>query len=52
MEVRDQINEVMPTATHVGVQVDLVTAGDECVIGFRAEGATYQTANQTADYIS
>jgi hypothetical protein len=47
----DQIHEVLPTATHVGVQVDLATATDECVIFFERAEPRFPAADLTADFI-
>lgn len=48
----EQIREVMPTATHVGIQVDLVTAGDECVFFFERGDPLYNAGALTADYVA
>jgi len=48
----EQIREVLSTATHVGVRVDLVTAGDECVVFFERLDPFYPVAGLTADYVS
>lgn len=47
-----QVREVLATATHVGVQLDLVTAGDECVVFFERADPFYPHAGLTADYIA
>lgn len=47
----EQIREVLPGATHVGVRVDLVTAGDECVVFFERADPLYTAGGLTADYI-
>jgi hypothetical protein len=47
----EQIREVLPTATHVGVQVDLATATDECVIFFERADPLYNAGALTADFI-
>jgi len=49
----EQIHEVLAGATHVGLQVDLVTATDECVFYFeRSEPFFGPRAGLTADYIA
>lgn len=48
----DQIKEVLPTATHVGVEIDLVTATDECVVSFERCEPTYTAGALTADYVA
>lgn len=48
----DQVLEVLPTATHVGVRVQLVTTTDECVVFFERGEPTFARADLTADYIS
>lgn len=48
----EQVHEVLATATHVGVKLDLVTAGDECVVFFERAEPLFPRANLTADYIS
>ena len=49
----EQIREVLPTATHVGAKLDLLTAGDECVVFFeRADPFYGPIAGLTADYIA
>jgi len=47
----EQVREVLPTATHVGVRVQLATAGDECVIFFERSEPLHRYANLTADFI-
>jgi hypothetical protein len=47
----EQVREVLPTATHVGVQVHLANAGDECVMYFERAELQHATAAPTADYI-
>jgi len=48
----EQIHEVLATATHVGVLVNLVTSTDEGILTFiRAESA-YPRSGLTSDYIS
>lgn len=46
----DQIYEVLPTATHVGVRVDLSTATDEAVIFFERAMPRFARNGLTADY--
>ncbi len=49
----EQIREVLSTATHVCVQVDIVTATDEGVVTFIQADPLYgPTAGLTADYVS
>lgn len=48
----EQIWEVLSTATHVGVKVQLANAADENVIYFEAAGAMYPRAGLTSDYVS
>jgi len=48
----EQVREVLAGATHVGVQVDLVTAGDECVVYFEQADPLYVSPDLTADFIS
>jgi hypothetical protein len=48
----EQIHEVLPTATHVGVRVQLATTTDEAVISFERAGAFYERTGLTADFIS
>ena len=49
----DQIHEVLPTATHVGVLLNLVTDTDEGKVYFeRADPLRGPEAGLTADYIS
>lgn len=47
----EQVREVLPTATHVGVRVQLATAGDEAVVFFERAEPMYVTAGLTADFI-
>lgn len=47
----EQVHEVLATATHVGVRVDLATATDECVIGVLTD-SRYPASGLTADYIA
>lgn len=48
----EQVREVLANATHVGVRVQLNTAGDEAVIYFEADGMDSNKADLTADFIS
>jgi hypothetical protein len=49
----EQVREVLLTATHVGVRVDLANAADECVIFFeRADPLYGPRQGLTADFIS
>ncbi len=48
----EQIHEVLPTATHVGVSVELVTAGDEAVVYFERGDPLHARDALTADFIS
>lgn len=49
----EQIREVLSTATHVGVEIALVTSTDECVVLFEMAEPFYgPTHGLTADYIS
>lgn len=47
-----QVREVLATATHVGVEIDLVTATDECVVFFERAEPFYPASGLTADYIA
>ncbi len=48
----EQIHEALPTATHVGVELNLATATDECVVFFERADPRFEMAGLTADYIS
>lgn len=48
----EQIREVLPAATHVGVRIELATATDECVVFFERAEPFYPHAGLTADFIS
>ncbi len=48
----EQVYEVLSTATHVGVRIDLATATDECVVLFIAGDPVYPVTGLTADYIA
>lgn len=47
----EQVREVLSAATHVGIRVQLATAGDECVIAYLADNR-FQRASLQSDYIS
>ncbi len=46
----EQIREVLPTATHVGLEIDLVTSTDECVVTVIGSDVTYKRNGLTALY--
>jgi hypothetical protein len=48
----EQIHEVLATATHVGVLVNLVTSTDEGACLFMRAEPLYPVAGLTADYVS
>lgn len=49
----EQAREVLSTATHIGVEIALVTGTDECVVMFELADPLYgPTHGLTADYIS
>lgn len=48
----EQIREVLPTATHVGVWLDCAHNDDEAAIVFTCEDPFYPRAGLTADYVS
>lgn len=48
----EQIHEVLATATHVGVRVDLAQATDECVVFFERAEPFYPIQGLTADYVA
>jgi hypothetical protein len=48
----DQVREVLATATHIGVQVEQATAGDECVIYFERADPLHSHTGLTADTIA
>lgn len=48
----EQIREVLATATHVGVLVNLVTSTDEGVLTFIRAEPVFPRSGLTADYIS
>jgi hypothetical protein len=48
----EQVHEVLPTATHVGVRVQLATATDEAVVFFQRAEPQWLGAPLTADYVS
>jgi len=48
----EQVREVLATATHIGVLVNLVTATDEGVCTFIRAEPVFPVAGMTADYVS
>lgn len=48
----EQVREVLPSATHVGLRVQLVTATDEAVIFFEELEPFHVGLNPTADFIA
>lgn len=48
----EQIREVLPAATHVGVEIALVTSTDECVVLFERADPLQMYSGLTSDYIS
>lgn len=48
----EQIREVLPAATHVGVRVELATATDEAVVAFLEADNQFERSGLTADYIA
>jgi hypothetical protein len=48
----EQIHEVLATATHVGVEIDLVTGTDEGKVYFERAEPRFPASGLTADYIS
>jgi hypothetical protein len=48
----EQVREVLASATHVGVRVELATNTDECIITFIEAEHAHPRAGLTADYIS
>ena len=48
----EQIHEALATATHVGVELDLATTTDECVVFFERAEPMFPRAGLTANYIS
>jgi hypothetical protein len=47
----EQVKEVLPSATHVGVRVQLATATDEAVVVFLRADPTFVASGLTADFI-
>lgn len=47
----EQVREVLATATHIGLQVDLVTTTDECVFYFERADPAFERTGLTANYI-
>ena len=48
----EQVREVLATATHIGVTLDLVTTGDEAAVFFERAEPYYPRTGLTADYVS
>ena len=48
----EQVREVLATATHIGVRIELATATDECIVFFERAEPEFPRAALTADYIS
>lgn len=48
----EQVREVLPTATHIGVLVNLVTSTDEGICTFTRAEPQFPHAGLTADYVS
>lgn len=48
----EQIREVLARATHVGIQVQLATAADECVFYFERAEPRHPRADLTTDFIA
>lgn len=48
----DQIRAALSTATHVGLEIDLVTSTDECNVTVVATDGQHQYTGLTSDYIS
>jgi len=48
----EQVREVLPTATHVGVRAQFVTATDEAIVYFERADPLFAYAGLTADYIA
>ena len=48
----EQVREVLATATHIGVLINLVTNTDEGAITFIRAEPVYKVAGLTADYVS
>lgn len=48
----DQIRAALSTATHVGLEIDLVTSTDECVVTVIGSDGQHQYDELTANYIS
>lgn len=48
----EQVREVLSTATHIGVEIDLVTSTDECAVFFERAEPMFPRTGLTADYIS
>jgi len=48
----EQVHEVLATATHIGVRVNLVTSTDEGALVFGRCEPVHEYAGLTADYVS
>jgi len=48
----EQIHEVLPTATHVGVRVEFADAASEATIYFERADPYYPRSGLTADYVA
>ena len=48
----DQIRAALSTATHVGLEIDVVTGTDECVVTVIGSDCQHQYDELTADYIA
>ena len=48
----DQVREVLSRATHVGIQVQLATASDECVFYFERAEPFHLRGDLTTDFIA
>lgn len=48
----DQIRDALAAATHIGLEIDLVTSGDECAVVIIGTDGQHQYEDLTADYIS
>lgn len=48
----EQVREVLATATHIGVRIELATATDEGVVFFERAEPEFPRAGLTADYIA
>jgi len=48
----DQIRDALAGATHVGLEIDQVTSGDECIVVVIGAHCQHEYDELTADYIS